>query len=82
VVAGVGGIAYIPFKQRTTGRRSDFGALWNAVWHYYMANREFCSITTNGPIGRLGQTNNGSVCMLIRSDSQDVAGGAGDGSRD
>ena len=40
VVAGIGGIAYLPFKQRTTGLRPDFEALWNRVWHYYMFNRE------------------------------------------
>jgi transposase len=40
VVAGIGGIAYIPFKQRTTGLRPDFDALWNRMWHYYMFNRE------------------------------------------
>jgi hypothetical protein len=27
VVAGIGAIAYIPFKQRTTGLRPDFDAL-------------------------------------------------------
>jgi transposase len=40
VVAGIGGIAYIPFKQRTTGHRADFDALWNRMWHYYMFNRD------------------------------------------
>jgi transposase len=40
VVAGVGGIAYIPFKQRTTGLRPEFDALWNRMWHYYMFNRD------------------------------------------
>jgi transposase len=40
VVAAIGGIAYIPFKQRTTGLRPDFDALWNRMWHYYMFNRE------------------------------------------
>jgi transposase len=40
IVAGIGGIAYIPFKQRTTGLRPDFDALWNRMWHYYMFNRE------------------------------------------
>jgi transposase len=40
VVAGIGGIAYIPFKQRTTGLRPDFDALWNRMWHYYMFQRE------------------------------------------
>jgi transposase len=38
VVAGIGGIAYIPFKQRTTGVRPD--ALWNRMWHYYMFQRD------------------------------------------
>ena len=38
VVAGLGGIAYIPFMQRTTGVRPD--ALWNRMWHYYMFNRD------------------------------------------
>jgi transposase len=38
VVPGVGAIAYIPFKQRTTGDRPD--ALWNRMWHYYMFNRD------------------------------------------
>jgi transposase len=38
VVAGIGAIAYIPFKQHTTGLRPD--ALWNRMWHYYMFQRE------------------------------------------
>jgi transposase len=38
VVAGIGAIAYIPFKQRTTGVRPD--ALWNRMWHYYMFQRD------------------------------------------
>jgi transposase len=38
VVAGIGAIAYILFKQRTTGVRPD--ALWNRMWHYYMFERE------------------------------------------
>jgi len=38
VVDGIGGIAYIPFKQRTTGDRPD--VLWNRMWHYYMFQRE------------------------------------------
>jgi transposase len=40
VIAGIGAIAYIPFKQRTTGLRPDFDALWNRMWHYYMFQRE------------------------------------------
>jgi transposase len=40
VVAGIGGVAYIPFKQRTTGDRPNFDGLWNRMWHYYMFNRE------------------------------------------
>lgn len=39
IVASLGGVAYIPFKQRTTGLRPDFDALWNRMWHYYMFNR-------------------------------------------
>jgi len=38
VVAGIGAIAYILFKQRTTGDRPD--ALWNRMWHYYMFQGE------------------------------------------
>jgi transposase len=38
VVAGIGAIASIPFKQRTTGVRPD--ALWNRLGHYYMFQRE------------------------------------------
>jgi hypothetical protein len=33
-VGGIGAMAYLPFKQRTTGVRPD--ALWNRTWHYYM----------------------------------------------
>jgi transposase len=40
VVASIGAIAYIPFKQRTTGLRPDFDALWNRMWHYYMFQQE------------------------------------------
>jgi len=31
LVANLGGVAYIPFKQRTTGLRPDFDALWNRM---------------------------------------------------
>ena len=39
-VDGVGGTAYIPFKNRTTGVGHEFDNLWNKMWHFYMFNRE------------------------------------------
>lgn len=39
-VNSVGGIAYIPFKNRTTGVGHEFDNLWNKMWHFYMFNRE------------------------------------------
>ena len=38
-VNAVGGIAYIPFKNRTTGMGKSFDGLWNRMWHYYNFNR-------------------------------------------
>lgn len=42
-VNAVGGVAYIPFKNRTTGRGGHgdgFDGLWNYMWAYYNFNRE------------------------------------------
>lgn len=42
-VNAVGGVAYIPFKNRTTGHGGHgdgFDGLWNYMWAYYNYNRE------------------------------------------
>ncbi len=38
-IQAVGGVAYIPFKNRTTGMGKSFDGLWNRMWHYYAFNR-------------------------------------------
>ncbi len=41
-VEAVGGIAYIPFKNRTNGvgsKQDGFDSLWNRMWHFYSFNR-------------------------------------------
>jgi transposase len=38
-VNALGGIAYIPFKNRTTGMGHSFDGLWNKMWHCYNFNR-------------------------------------------
>lgn len=38
-VAAVGGKAFIPFKDRTTGMGHNWDALWNYMWAYYRFNR-------------------------------------------
>jgi len=43
VVEAVGGIAYIPFKNRTNGigsKQDGFDGLWNRMWHFYNFNQE------------------------------------------
>ena len=40
VVDNVGGTAYIPFKERTTGTGHKFDSLWNKMWRFYNFNRE------------------------------------------
>ncbi|MDO8751926.1 MAG: transposase [Dehalococcoidia bacterium] len=39
VVNALGGIAYIPFKNRTTGLGHSFDGLWSRMWHCYNFNR-------------------------------------------
>ena len=42
-VQAVGGIAYIPFKNRTNGignQQDGFDSLWNRMWHFYNFNRD------------------------------------------
>ena len=38
-IESVGGVAYIPFKNRTTGIGNTYDALWQRMWHYYNFNR-------------------------------------------
>lgn len=39
-VQAYGGIAYIPFKARTTGQGHGFDPLWHRMWAYYQYNRQ------------------------------------------
>lgn len=42
-VEAVGGVAYIPFKNRTNGvgsKQDGFDSLWNRMWHFYSFNRD------------------------------------------
>ena len=42
-VEAVGGVAYIPFKNRTNGignAQDGFDSLWNRMWHFYSFNRD------------------------------------------
>jgi transposase len=42
-VQAVGGVAYIPFKNRTNGignAQDGFDSLWNRMWHFYSFNRD------------------------------------------
>lgn len=39
-VAAVGGTAFIPFKEGSTGIGHGFDPLWNKMWAYYTFNRE------------------------------------------
>jgi len=41
-VEAVGGVAYIPFKNRTNGigsKQDGFDSLWSRMWHFYSFNR-------------------------------------------
>jgi len=37
-VQSAGGIAYIPFKNRTTGIGRQYDSLWDRMWHFYNFN--------------------------------------------
>ena len=42
-VQAVGGVAYIPFKNRTNGigsKQDGFDSLWSRMWHFYSFNRD------------------------------------------